>query len=169
MFHEHLGLKTECNFPSAWFNKFKKPHGLRILNICEGKVSMDNVRAESYREEFSNIISDGQYSPDLVYNTDESELLWKYIARKIYTTAEENAWPVIQNCKEWLMVLACSNAVGAHKCKWLATYKTIKPKALNELILTVFYQSNKHVIQHKKFLKNRSKIILYQKQRDTAV
>lgn len=59
VFHEHLGLKRECDYSSRWFYKFKKHHGFRILSICGDKVSANNVSAESFCKEFSNIISDG--------------------------------------------------------------------------------------------------------------
>ena len=60
MFHEHLGLAMEFGYSLGWFSKFKKIHGLRIINICGDKASAKNESAKSYSKEFSNIISHGQ-------------------------------------------------------------------------------------------------------------
>ena len=115
VFHERLELKTDCDYSSGWLHKLKKHHGLRILSICGEKRSADNESAETFCKEYSSVISDGQYSPELVYNADESGLFWKYIARKTYVTAEESTPSDIKDCKERLTVLACSNATGTHR------------------------------------------------------
>ena len=85
------------------------------MSICGEKESVNNKSAQAFSKEFYNIISDNQYSPELVYNADESGLFWKYIARKTYVTAEESAPSDIKDCKERLTVLACSNATGTHR------------------------------------------------------
>lgn len=136
----HLGLKTECDNSSGWFHKFKKRRCLRILSIYRDKVSANNGSAESFCEEFSNIISDGQYSLGLVYNADETRLFWKYLARKTYLTAKESAPSSIKDCKEQFTVHA-----GIHKCKLLIIGKSNKPQALKKMIiLPVIDRSNKH-------------------------
>ena len=72
------------------------------------------------------------YSPELVYNADESGLFLKYTVRKTYVTAEESASSGIKNCKEQLTVLASSNATVTHKCKLLVIGKSPQPRAVKK-------------------------------------
>lgn len=144
VFHKHMELETGCDYSSGWFNKFKKRHGLKILSISGDKASADVESAEDFVEEFTALMSDEGYSPELVYNADETGLFWKYISRKTYVTPEENAPSGVKDCKERITVLGCSNVSGTHKCKLLIVGKSAKPRALkNVKILPVIYRHNK--------------------------
>ena len=95
------------------------------------KSSENNGSDKFYWEKFSNITSvfDVQNLPKLFYNADETRLLWKYIARKTYLTAEESAPSTVKNSTEQLILFICSNTTDTHKCKFLIISKSVRSKA----------------------------------------
>lgn len=50
----------------------KKRQGVRQLTITGEKLSDDSITAEEYLIEFENIISSEDYSPQQVYNADNT-------------------------------------------------------------------------------------------------
>lgn len=98
------------------YKAFMDTKHLRIQSIYGDKASTAIESADSFCKDFSNLISDSEYLLELVYNTHEIGLFWKYITRKTYHH------PVLRA----LMVLACINADGTHKCKLLVIGKSAK-------------------------------------------
>ena len=90
-----------------------------------------NTRSVSYthldvykRQEFADLISSENYSPQQVYNADETGLNFKALPTKSLASKEESSAPGFKMNKQRLTVLACSNAVGTNKLPLMAVSYT---------------------------------------------
>ena len=61
----------------GWFERFKLRHSLHSLKL-KGELAFGDVdAAQEYPANFAEIINDNSYTPDQVFNADESGLFWK--------------------------------------------------------------------------------------------
>ncbi|XP_047409895.1 jerky protein-like [Sciurus carolinensis] len=144
IYHEELNIESECEYSEGWLQKFKKRHGIKYLKMCGEKASGDHETAENYIDEFAKIISDGNLSPEQIYNADETALYWCYVPRKTLTMADEKVPTDFKDAKQRLTVLGCANAAGTHKIKLAVIGKNLYPKCLKGIgSLPVHYYANK--------------------------
>lgn len=123
---------------------FKRRHGIRQLRVFGERASADHEAAEQFIDEFNQLVTEQNLTPDQIYNADETSLFWRYVPRKTLVTADEDAPTGIKDAKERLTVLACANAAGTHKCKLLVIGKSAKPRAFKGIkTFPVHYKSNK--------------------------
>ncbi|XP_028649015.2 jerky protein homolog-like [Erpetoichthys calabaricus] len=135
-----VSFTASCGFLDRW----KKRHGIRQLTITGEKLSADNEAAVEYLEEFKCIIS--SYSPQQVYNADETGLNFKALPTKSLASQEERSAPGFKMDKQRLTVLACSNASATNKLPLMVIGKSAKPrcfKNMNMNSLPVFYRNQK--------------------------
>ncbi|XP_046662877.1 tigger transposable element-derived protein 1-like [Homalodisca vitripennis] len=76
-------------------------------------MSADSIAAAEYLQEFKEITS--SYSPQQVYNADETGLNFKALPTKSLASREEKSAPGFKMDKQRLTVLACSNASATNK------------------------------------------------------
>lgn len=144
LYHEELNIESECEYSEGWLQKFKKRHGIKYLKICGEKASADHEPAENYIDEFAKIISDENFSPEQIYNADETALYWCYVPRKTLAMADERVPTDYKDAKQRLTVLGCANAAGTHKIKLAVIGKSLYPKCLKGVCnLPVHYYANK--------------------------
>ncbi|XP_005333826.2 jerky protein [Ictidomys tridecemlineatus] len=144
IYHEELNIESECEYSEGWLQKFKKRHGIKYLKMCSEKASADHETAENYIDEFAKIISDGNLSPEQIYNADETALYWCYVPRKTLIMADEKVPTDFKDAKQRLTVLGCANAAGTHKIKLAVIGKSLPPKCLKGTgSLPVHYYANK--------------------------
>ncbi|XP_039627277.1 jerky protein homolog-like [Polypterus senegalus] len=93
-----VSFTASCGFLDRW----KKRHGIRQLTITGEKLSADNKAAVEYLEEFKCIIS--SYSPQQVYNADETGLNFKALPTKSLASQEERSAPGFKMDKQRLTV-----------------------------------------------------------------
>lgn len=131
---------------TGWLDRFKKRHGIRQLAITGEQLSSDNAAAAEYLSTFADMIAAGNYSPQQIYNADETGLNFKALPSKSLAAKEEKNAPGFKISKERLTVLACSNAAGNHKLPLMVIGKSAKPRAfknLNVNSLPVSYRNSK--------------------------
>lgn len=129
---------------NGWLDRWKKRHGVRQLSICGEKLSADTASAEEYIKEFAEIVSSQNYSPQQIYNADETGLNFKALPTKSLASQEESSAPGHKMNKQRLTVLACSNVTGTNKLPLMVIGKAAKPRALKNLnmnSLPVFYRN----------------------------
>lgn len=139
-------LKGEASFTASngWLDRWKKRHGIRQLSISGEKLSADIDAAQDYLNEFVDMISPGNYSPQQIYNADETGLNFKALPKKSLASKEESAAPGFKMNKQRLTVLACSNAAGTLKIPLMVIGKSKRPRALKNMnmdSLPVFYRN----------------------------
>ena len=66
--------KTIFNPSTGFLNAFKNRHGIRFLTVQGEKLSTDFSSVESFFEKFHKILNEGGYTPDQIYNCDETGL-----------------------------------------------------------------------------------------------
>ncbi|UYV83999.1 TIGD1 [Cordylochernes scorpioides] len=148
-----------------WFERFKIRHSLHSLKLKGEQASGDVDAAQEYPANFAEIINDNSYTPDQVFNADESGLFWKkmpertYVS-KFYKSASESRdfgiiiWlrdpgiggPSHKAAKDRITILFCSNASGDYIMKPLVINKSKMPRAfkgVNINNLPVYWRANK--------------------------
>jgi hypothetical protein len=65
------------NASEGWLKGFLKRHAFHNLKIKGEVASADEKAAKSYPEKLARIIELGGYTPDQIFNADETGLFWK--------------------------------------------------------------------------------------------
>lgn len=129
----------------GWFEKFQKRYGLRNVPLYGEASSADNDAACRYVEEkFPNLISEGGYLPEQVFNMDETGLFWKRMPSRTFLFTDEVKRPGFKAHKDRVTVIMAGNAAG-FMLKPGLIYKSKKPRALknkNMALLPVFWMHN---------------------------
>lgn len=147
-FKEPGGECTDGGFQASegWFNKFKVRQSLHSIKIVREAASADTAAAERYPEKFANLVIDGGYKPEQVFNADETALFWKRMPNKTFISKSEKSAPGFKAAKDRVTLLLCSNASGDCVIKPLMFYRSLNPRALknqNKDDLPVFWRANK--------------------------
>lgn len=142
------GECTDRGFQASegWFNKFKLRQSLHNIKIVGEAASADTAAAERYPEDFANLVADGRYKPEQVFNADETALFWKRMPNKTFISKSEKSAPGFKAAKDRVTLLLCSNASGDCVIKPLMLYRSLNPRALknqNKDNLPVFWRANK--------------------------
>lgn len=119
---------------------------LHSIKIVGEAASADTAAAERYPEEFANLVADGGYKPEQVFNADETALFWKRMPNKTFISKSEKSAPGFKAAKDRVTLLLCSNASGDCVIKPLMLYRSLNPRALknqNKNNLPVFWRANK--------------------------
>lgn len=131
---------------TGWLDRWKKRHGIRQLTITGEQLSSDNAAAQMYIDEFDSLIIEGGYSPQQVYNADETGLNFKALPNKSLASEQEARAPGFKMNKERVTLMACSNAAGNHKLPLMMIGKSKNPRAfknVNIKTLPVYYANQK--------------------------
>uniref|UniRef100_A0A2A4JVK0 HTH CENPB-type domain-containing protein n=1 Tax=Heliothis virescens TaxID=7102 RepID=A0A2A4JVK0_HELVI len=142
------GECTDRGFQASegWFNKFKMRQSLHNIKIVGEAAYADTAAAERYPEEFANLVADGGYTPEQIFNADETGLFWKRMPNKIFISKSEKSAPGFKAAKDRVTLLLCSNASGDCVIKPLMLYRCLNPRALqnqNKDNLPVFWRADK--------------------------
>lgn len=92
------------------------------------------------------VIREGEYTPQQVFNVDEIGLYWKRMPEGTFISVEEKAQPGFKPSQDRLMLLLGGNAAGDLKLKPLLVYHSENPRALkgySKPNLPVIWRSNK--------------------------
>lgn len=144
--HAKLGGKDTFTASDGWLSRWKKRHGVHFISVCGEKMSADQPAASGFSEKLKSIIASEKYSPEQIYNIDETGLNYKLLPRKTFATAQETSAPGFKVNKERITVALCSNASGSHKLPLFVIGKSVKPRAfknLNMNCLPVYYRAQK--------------------------
>ncbi|XP_035975602.1 tigger transposable element-derived protein 1 [Halichoerus grypus] len=126
----------------GWFVRFKERHRLPHFKMNSTAPGNKDV----YPEVLRGIIEEGEYTPQQVFNVDETGLYWKRMPEGMFISVEEQAEPGFKSSKDRLMLLLGGNAAGDFKLKPLLVYHLENPKALqgySKPNLPVIWRSNK--------------------------
>lgn len=130
----------------GWFNKFKVRQSSHSIKIVKEAASADTAAAKRYPEEFENLLADGGYKPEQVFNADETALFWKRMPNKTFISKNEKSAHGFKAAKDRVTLMLCSNASGDCVIKPLMLYRSLNPGALknqNKDDLPVFWRANK--------------------------
>lgn len=130
----------------GWFERFKIRHSLHSLKLKGELASGDVDAAQEYPANFAEIINDNSYTPDQVFNADESGLFWKKMPERTYVSKFYKSTSGHKAAKDRITILFCSNASGDYIMKPLVINKSKMPRAfkgVNINNLPVYWRANK--------------------------
>uniref|UniRef100_A0A674J8V3 HTH CENPB-type domain-containing protein n=1 Tax=Terrapene triunguis TaxID=2587831 RepID=A0A674J8V3_9SAUR len=123
----HQGNKFKAS--SGWLNHFKKRHGIRQVTISGETRSADIKACDEYPLKLQEIIIEGSYAPEQIYNADETGLCYHMLPdRTLASRTKEQKAEGFKVIKERLTILFSVNKTGSHKLKPLCIGKSRSPR-----------------------------------------
>ncbi|XP_017796122.1 PREDICTED: tigger transposable element-derived protein 2-like [Habropoda laboriosa] len=104
--------------------------------------------ANEFSKKLSNVILEGNLTPEQVYNLDETGINFKLLPDRMLATPQETTAAGFKTNKERITVAFCTNAAGSHKLPLFVIGKSAKPRAFKNIninALPVYYKAQKSV------------------------
>ena len=78
--------EADRNFTASpgWLSNFCSRYGVRHVAITGERASANTEEAEKFPAYLEQLVEEGNYSPDQVYNMDECGLIWKKMSTSTY-------------------------------------------------------------------------------------
>ena len=111
----------------------EKKYGIPEFLVMGEQSSADHVAAAEYISEFADVVAAGNYSPQELYNANETGLNFKALPKKNLPSKKEKNAPGFKMSKERVTVLVCSNAAGTYILSLMVIGKLAKPRAFKNL------------------------------------
>ncbi|KAG7171110.1 Tigger transposable element-derived protein 1-like 80 [Homarus americanus] len=124
------------NASSGWLQRFKKRNKITNINIGGEESSADRVAAREFPPFLREIMEEGQYTDDQVFNMDESGLFWKKLPSKTFFVKNASKCRGRKLQKERITVLFTTNASGTCKLKLSVIHTARKPHAYKSMDMT---------------------------------
>ncbi|KAG7154449.1 Tigger transposable element-derived protein 1-like 44 [Homarus americanus] len=124
------------NASSGWLQRFKKRNKITTINIGGEEASADCVAAREFPPFLREIMKEGQYTDDQVFNMDESGLFWKKLPSKTFVVKNASKCRGRKLQKERINVLFTTNASGTCKLKLSVIHTAHKPHAYKSMDMT---------------------------------
>ena len=140
---EHLLVKegksaSDMKFTASqgWLHNFIKRIGLQHVKL-QGEAASSNVEAaEQAKIELQRVIKEAGYTPDQVWNCDETGLVWKKMPEKTYLMKSVGKRPGHKKDKHRVTLLLCANASGMGKMKPLLIHTAARPHSFKKNCMT---------------------------------
>jgi hypothetical protein len=130
---------------NGWFNRFKNRAGFHNVKVSGEVASGDAKAAQMFPDVLKEIINEGGYTAQQVFNVDETGLFWKKMPESIYISKEEKTMPRFKAEKDRLTLLLGGNASGNYRLKPLLVYRSENSRAfagISKATLPAYYRSN---------------------------
>ncbi|KAG7165660.1 Tigger transposable element-derived protein 1-like 63 [Homarus americanus] len=136
------------NASSEWLQRFKMRNKITNINIGGEEASADRVAAREFPPFLREIMEEGQYTDDQVFNMDESGLFWKKLPSKTFDVKNASKCRGRKLQKERITVLFTTNASGTCNLKLSVIHTACKPHAYKSMDMT---KLNVHWLTARKF------------------
>lgn len=114
----------------GWFMRFKARANFRNIQVRGEAASGNETAARDFSDALAEIIREGGYCAQQVFNVDETGLFWKRLPTRTCIAKEEKSAPGHTASNERLTLLLGGNAAGDYKLKPLLVYQAENPRAL---------------------------------------
>ena len=131
---------------SGWLHRFKKRHGIRQLSMQGESLSADVGASEEFRSFFHKFVEQNNFTPDQLFNCDETGLYWRLLPNKTLADASEKCAKNFKSPKDRVTLMATANASGYFQLLLVFIHKSAKPRCfsgINMSALPVHYYSQK--------------------------
>jgi hypothetical protein len=119
--------EKELRLSNGWLHKFKTRHSIRQFTLHGEADSVDRSELAVNRIELKELI--GQYSPQDVFNFDESALFYRLPPNKTLATVKRNGK---KSEKDRITVAFCCNATGTEKMDLVVIGQSKQPRAFRK-------------------------------------
>lgn len=145
---EKDGAESSKPFTASrgWFFRYKERTSIHNVRIVGESASADKDAALRYPKELSEILKEGNYKDQQIFNVDETGLYWKKLPSRTFIAVNEKSCPGYKVSKDRLTLLLGGNAAGDFKLKPMLVYRAENPRALKGLTknhFPVLWRSNK--------------------------
>ncbi|XP_070385946.1 tigger transposable element-derived protein 4-like [Dermacentor albipictus] len=129
-------------FSDGWLRNFKKRYDLAFKRMCGESGAVDRTLVANYRSEtLESLLS--QFSPDDVFNCDETALFYKMLPDKTLSVSGDPCHGG-KHSKERVTIMVGSNMSGTEKLPLLVIGKSKRPRCFKGAkSLPVLYEANK--------------------------
>ncbi|KAG7155190.1 Tigger transposable element-derived protein 1-like 72 [Homarus americanus] len=117
------------NASSGWLHRFKRRNNITNINIGGEEASADRVAARDFPPFLREVMEEGRFTDDQVFNMDESGLFWKKLPAKTFVVQSASKVRGRKLQKERITVLYTTNASGTCKPKLSVIHTARKPHA----------------------------------------
>ena len=113
----------------GWFDRFAARRKITNVKICGEAASANVDAAREYPEQLRHIIEEGQYTPDQIFNMDETNFYWKSMPRRTFITARSARCRGRKAIKERFTLLLAMNASGSCRLKPTIVHTAAQPRS----------------------------------------
>ena len=131
--HSEESEGASFNASHGQFHQFKAAANLHNVKVSGETASAGMVAAQKFPEMLREIIDEGKYLPEQVFNVDEIGPYWKRMPDRSYISKEEKLMPGYKAAKDRLILLFFVNSSGNMKLKPLLVYHSEYPRALKNI------------------------------------
>ena len=118
------GEDSSFKASTGWLDPFKEHHSINQVSVSGEIWSADSEAAQTYPDQLQEIIDEGGYSPDQIYNADETDLCYRMLPGKTLAVKnDEHKREGFKKIKDRLTILFCLNKTGNHKVEPLCIGK----------------------------------------------
>jgi hypothetical protein len=110
-------------YSSGWLQGFKNRHGIKVRVVHGESASVNAEIVEDGRRKLREVLR--EYSPDRIYNMDETGLFFRLEPNKTLATGPVSG---TKKGKQRITVALCSNADGTDKLQPLVIAKSARPR-----------------------------------------
>ncbi|XP_067135124.1 tigger transposable element-derived protein 1-like [Centruroides vittatus] len=119
----------------------------QTFTASHGELTFGDVNAvQEYPTKFAESVANNSYTPDQVFNADESGLFWKKMPERTYVSKIPKSASGHEAAKDRITILFYSNTSGDYIMKPLVINKSKMPrifKGININHLPVYWRANK--------------------------
>ena len=117
----------------GWAVSFLKRKGLRNVAFTGERTSADESAAEQFTTILKNVIEEGGYTNDQIYNLDETALYYKAMPKKTYIAKKQKQARGRKLDKSRMTVMFCVNVSGSHKMHPTVVHTAAHPRCYKNL------------------------------------
>lgn len=127
-FHRDLQIKDEFSASDGWLWRWQKRHGVGEITTSGESRSSDHGSAGEFPKLLKNIISENNYSEELIFNCDETALYYRMLPTKTLDLKQAPTKAGFKLSKDRITLLLCVNRTGKCKIPPLCIGKSKNPR-----------------------------------------
>lgn len=121
-----LNVPDNFGYSAGWLHNFKKRYGIKsyVLHGEAGSANQEGI--DLARSNLRELLVEGGYEADDVYNQDESGAFWRQMPTRTLATGKRAGG---KKEKERATFSLCTNASGSHKMELFVIGKAARPRS----------------------------------------